>query len=55
MIVEKNGKIYTVRENPKSWTVKIDIENVSVSYNVSKDDCKTFDELQGFISGSDLF
>lgn len=55
MIVEKNGKFYTVRENQKSWTVKVNIEGVSISYNVPKGDYKTFDELRAFISESDLF
>ena len=55
MTIEKNGKVYTVRENKNSWTVARAAGRVSVSYNVPKDICPTFSDLKSHISESDLF
>ena len=49
MKIEKNGIIYTVKEYPSAWTLKAAINGVDVSYNVSKVDCPTFEELTAFI------
>ena len=54
MVIEKNGKVYTVRENKASWTVSKDAVRVSVSYNVPKADCATFDALKKYVAESDL-
>lgn len=45
MHIEKNGKIYTVTENLKSWSVKTESGKVSVSYSIQKELCPTFEEL----------
>ena len=42
MKIEKNGVIYSVKENDKSWTLSADLVGVSVSYKVSKLDCPDF-------------
>lgn len=55
MKIEKNGKIYTAKENKTSWTVSTAIGRVDVSYNVPKDDCPTFDALKAYVAASDLF
>lgn len=55
MTIEKNGKIYTAKENKESWTVSTKIGRVDVSYNVPKDDCPTFDALKAHVAASDLF
>lgn len=55
MIIEKNGKNYTVKENAKSWTLCIAIGVVSVSYKVSKTDCPTFDDLKSFAKSDSAF
>lgn len=55
MTIEKNGKVYAVRENKKSWTVTIGEGRVSISANVSKDICPTFDDLKAYIAKNDLF
>ena len=55
MTIEKNGKIYTTKENKASWTVSTTIGRVDVAYNVPKDDCPTFDALKAYVAASDLF
>lgn len=55
MTIEKNEKTYSVRENMKSWTVSIKLNSLSVTYNVSKSDCLTFDELKAYVAQNNLF
>lgn len=55
MIIEKNGKIYTAKENKTSWTVSTAAGRVDITYNVPKADCPTFDTLKAYIVASDLF
>lgn len=55
MTIEKNGKVFTVRENKNSWTVVRAEGRVSVSCNVPKEICRTFDELKAYIAENDLF
>lgn len=55
MTIEKNGKVYTVRENAKSWTVTKAAERVTINANVSKADCPTFESLKAFVAENDIF
>lgn len=55
MKIEKDGKIYTVRENKASWTVSTAAERVTVSVNVSKVDCPTFESLKAFVAEKNIF
>ncbi len=55
MIIEKNSKTYTTRENKASWTVSITIGSVDITYNVPKADCPTFEALKSYVVASDLF
>ena len=55
MTIEKNGKIYTAKENKTSWTVSTTLGRVDVTYNVPKADCPTFDALQAYVAANDLF
>lgn len=55
MTIEKNGKIYTAKENKASWTVSAAADRVTVSVKVPKDDCPTFDALKAYVVASDLF
>lgn len=55
MTIEKNGKIYTVRENKASWTVSTKAERVDITANVSKADCPTLDSLKAFVAENDIF
>ena len=55
MFIKKNGKTYSVKENKQSWTVSIVNDRVTVSVNVPKEDCPTFDSLQKYVIENDLF
>lgn len=55
MTIEKNGKIYTVRENKASWTVSTKAERVDITANVSKADCPTFETLKAFVIENNIF
>lgn len=55
MTIEKNGKIYKVTEQSKTWTVSTDKNNVTVSAKITKTDCPTFDDLKMFVAENDLF
>lgn len=55
MAIEKNGKVYSVRENMKSWTVSTILYGVSVRYIVPKSNAQPFDEFKSFVAKTDLF
>lgn len=56
IIIEKNGKDYTATEHKDKWTVKKESDKLSVSFNVSKELCKTAQELREYVlSNSELF
>lgn len=55
MNIEKNGKIYTVKENKASWTLSTNVGIIPVSYNVKKSDCPTFDALKEFVAENSAF
>lgn len=55
MTIEKDGKVYAVRENAKSWTVTRAAERVTINVNVSKADCPTFESLKAFVAENDIF
>lgn len=53
MIIEKNGVKYYVSETASSWSLKMSVACVDVTYNVSKADCDTFEELKQFVAEND--
>ena len=55
MTIEKNGKIYTAKENVASWTISTKYGNIEVAYNIQKADCPTFESLKAFVAESKLF
>lgn len=56
MIIEKNGKAYTVTESREKWTVKTESGKLSVAFDVSKELCSTADELHGdVLNNNELF
>ena len=55
MKIEKNGKIYAVKEEKTSWALSLRIGAVSVKYSVGKSDCATFEELQAFVANNSVF
>jgi hypothetical protein len=55
MEIEKNDKIYSVRENKASWTLSLKAGRVEVSLNVTKKDCPTFESLKAFVAENEVF
>lgn len=55
MYITKNGKEYSVTEYRDKWTVKSDSDKLSVAFDVSKNICKTSEELRKYVLKSDLF
>lgn len=56
MEIIKGNTVYKVSESSKNWMVKKESDKLSVSFNVSKELCKTEQELREFVlSNSELF
>lgn len=55
MIIEKNGKVYTVTELSDKWTVKAESGKLAVAFDVSKKICTTAAELQEYVLQNDMF
>ncbi len=55
MKVEKNGKIYCISEQVKSWVVACRQGAVETEYKVDKAICPTLDELVAYIKSEKLF
>jgi len=56
MIIEKNGKVYTVTEHADKWKVAAESGKLSVAFDISKDLCKTAGDLREYVlSNDDLF
>lgn len=56
MEIIKGDTVYRISESPKTWTVKKESDKLSVSFNVSKELCKTEQELREYVlSNSELF
>ena len=56
MVIEKNGKAYTVTEYRDKWTVKAESGKLSVAFDVSKELCSTADELREYVlNNNELF
>lgn len=55
MKIEKNEKVFSVKENLKSWTVSRTIDILTISYNVSKADCPTLESLQKYVNDNEVF
>ena len=55
MHIIKNGKEYVVSESQKKWTIGAEGEKLSVTFEVSKDICKTYENLQKYVLQNNLF
>lgn len=55
MIIEKNGKIYTVAETNSKWSLKSDSGKISIVYDVPKEMCKSEEELRDYVLTNDVF
>ena len=55
MVIEKNGKAYTVTEYRNKWTVKAESDKLSVAFDVSKELCPTADALRVYVNNNSIF
>lgn len=55
MIIEKNGKTYTVTEHRDKWTVSAESGKLSVAFDVSKELCSTADALRVYVNNNSIF
>lgn len=55
MIIQKKGVNYLVRENKKSWSIKMEVGNITVNFNVKKVDCPDVESLKKFIKENPAF
>ncbi len=55
MKIEKNGKIYDVKEEKNSWSLSMVMGKVSLDYRISKSDCADFEALKLFVLENSAF
>ena len=55
MVIEKNGKAYTVTEHRDKWTVSAESGKLSVAFDVSKELCPTADALRVYVNNNSIF
>lgn len=55
MIITKDDKTYAVKESAAKWTISTESGKLAVSYDVSKEICKTADELREYVLNNELF
>lgn len=55
MVIEKNGKSYSVTELRDKWKVSKDSGKLALSVDVPKEICETADELRNYIMNNNLF
>ena len=55
MNIIKGDSVYTVTESRDKWKVSKDSGKLSLSVDVSKELCKTWDELREYVLSNDLF
>ena len=55
MTVVKNEKVYSVKENKKTWNVSWTLNELSFSVTFPKENCETEKAIREFILSNDLF
>ena len=55
MTIEKNGKVYVVKRNARSWTVELDFGKLSTSVTVPFSVAEDFEALEAYVLSEDLF
>lgn len=55
MNIVKNGNNYCVTECAEKWIVKSSSGKLSISFDISKEICKTEDELHNYILSNEMF
>lgn len=54
MMIEKNGKVFAVRECKEHWTLLREDGALTVQYEIPKELCKTVDELETYVRMTEL-
>lgn len=54
MMIEKDGKVFAVRECKEHWTLLREDGALTVQYEVPKELCKTADELETYVRTTKL-
>lgn len=55
MTITKNNKTYAVKELKYDWKLSISIGQVYVYYQVSKQECPTFADLEIYVANNKAF
>ncbi len=55
MNIAKGNKIYNITEHINKWIVKSASGKLSISFDVSKELCKTEDELREYVLSNEMF
>ncbi len=55
MEIIKNGKTFRIEEKSDKWSIKRDADGVKVSYEISKKNCGSLEEVKEYISNNDVF
>ena len=55
MIITKGSKMYSVSESSTKWIVKVESGRLEVSYDISKEICKTEAELREYVLNNEIF
>lgn len=53
--IEKDGRVLTVQEFSQKWKVSTDKGGLQVSYDISKADYPTFDDLKTYVLSDMIF
>lgn len=53
MIIQKNSKIYNVKEYGDKWKISLKNGKLSVDYDISKEICSTADALREYVLNND--
>lgn len=53
--IEKDGRVLTVQEFSQKWKVSTDKGGLQVSYDISKADYPTFDDLKAYVLSEPMF
>ncbi len=54
MEILKNGKTYEVKETSAKWIIKATSGIMDISYDISKKDCETFEDLKKYVEEAEV-
>ena len=53
MEIKKNNKIYDITEHDTKWTVKSINGKLTISFDISKNICDSFEDVKSYILNND--